>query len=107
MAGTLKTSLTELLGSSVPGEYAFGSEVGTLSQPRYDQEKSKQVGYWLIKVLEKQEGTDAQVQAMLLGSEQEAQEVRARLEAGADLATLAKELSQNEKSKKTEGNWVW
>lgn len=95
--------ITELLGSSVPGGYAFGSEVGTLSQPRYDEQKSKGVGYWLIRVLEKNGEDDAQVQAVLLGSEEEAQEVRVRLEAGEDLATLAEELSQDDESKKQGG----
>ena len=95
--------LAELLGSSVPGEYAFGSEVGVLSQPRYDGEIYKGVGYWLVMVLEREEETDAQVQAILLGSEEEAQGVRARLEAGEDLATLAEELSQNEESRKQGG----
>jgi hypothetical protein len=95
--------ITELLGSSVPGDYALGSEVGTLSQPRYDEEKSKGVGYWLIRVLEKQYEDDAQVQAVLLGSEEEAKDVRARLEAGEDLATLAEELSQDDESKKQGG----
>jgi len=95
--------LAELLGSSVPGEYAFGSEVGVLSQPRYDGEIYKGVGYWLVMVLEREEETDAQVQAILLGSEEEAQGVRARLEAGEDLATLAEELSQYEESRKQGG----
>ena len=98
--------LTALLGSSVPGEYAFGSEVGTLSQPRYDEEKSKGVGYWLVRVLEREDVPDveeAQVQAVLLGSEEEAKDVRARLEAGEDLATLAEELSQDDESRKQEG----
>ena len=96
--------LAEALGSSVPGEYAFGSEIGVLSQPRYDEEISKGVGYWLIKVLEGGEGgEDAQVQAILLGSEEEALDVRARLEAGEDLATLAEEFSQFEESRKQGG----
>jgi len=95
--------LAELLGSSVPGEYAFGSEAGVLSQPRYDEEKSKKVGYWLVRVLDKEYEEEAQVQAILLGSEEEALEVRARLEAGEDLATLAEELSQNEESRKQGG----
>ena len=92
--------LADLLGSSVPGDYAFGSEVGVLSQPRYDGDIIKSVGYWLVKVLEKEEGaTEAQVQAILLGSQPEAADVKARLEAGEDFATLAKELSQHEGSK--------
>jgi len=96
--------LAEALGSSVPGEYAFGSEIGVLSQPRYDEEVSKGVGYWLIKVLEGgEDGEDAQVQAILLSSEKEAKDVKARLEAGEDLATLAEELSQFEESRKQGG----
>jgi len=39
-----------------------------------------------------------------LGSEDEAQRVRARLEAGEDFATLAKELSQHEGSKENGGD---
>ncbi len=95
--------LSGLLGSSVPGEYAFGSEIGVLSQPRYDEEKSKGVGYWLVRVLEREYDEDAQVQAILLGSEEEALDVRARLEAGEDLAALAEELSQFEESRKQGG----
>jgi parvulin-like peptidyl-prolyl isomerase len=92
-----------ILGSSVPGEYAFGSEVGALSQPRYDAEISKQLGYWLVRVLEREDEDTAQVQAILLGSEEEAQSVSARLEAGEDLAALAQELSQYEESKNQGG----
>lgn len=93
-----------MLGSPLPGAYAFGSEAGTLSQPRYDEGKSKMVGYWLARVTEREpEATGAQVQAVLLGSEEEAQNVRARLEAGEDLAALAGELSQNDESRKQGG----
>ena len=85
----------ELLGSSTPVDYAFGAGLGVLSQPIYDEEISKDIGYWLIKVTDRKgEEDETNVQAMLLGSEEEAQEVRARLEAGEDFATLAKELSQ-------------
>ncbi len=98
--------LADLLGSSVPGEYAFGSEAGVLSQPRYDGEKQKGLGYWLVKIRERENIPDveyAQVQALLLSSEEEANDVRARLEAGEDLATLAEDLSQFEESKKQGG----
>jgi parvulin-like peptidyl-prolyl isomerase len=96
--------LAALLGSSVPGEYAFSSEVGVLSQPRYDEGKTKDFGYWLIRVQEKEYEEEAQVQAILLGSEEEAQDVKARLEAGEDVATLAEELSQFEESQKQGGS---
>jgi len=92
------------LGTSVPGDYAFGAEVGALSQPLYDEVMTKSVGYWLIEVLERGEDVEeATVQAILLGSEKEAQEVRARLEAGEDFAALAKELSQLAGAKKDSG----
>jgi parvulin-like peptidyl-prolyl isomerase len=80
------------LGSPVAVEYAFSAEVGKLSQPLYDEEKSKQLGYWLIKVLEKQY-EEAMVQALFLSSEEEAEAIIARLEAGEDLAALASEYS--------------
>ena len=87
--------LTGLLGTSVPVEYAFNSEVGALSQPIYDEEIIKSVGYWLIKVLDREvEGEEAHVHAMLLGSEEEAKDIGARLAAGEDFATLAKEFSR-------------
>jgi parvulin-like peptidyl-prolyl isomerase len=95
--------IADMLGTSVPGEYAFGSEVGVLSQPRYDEGLSKDVGYWLIRVLDKQYEDEAQVQAVLLGSEEEAEDIRARLEAGEDLAALAEEFSQFEESRKQGG----
>ncbi len=88
--------LTLTLGTSLVDEYAFSAEAGALSQPILDETKTKTVGYWLIKVVSRdEEAKTAQVKVMLLGSEQEANEVRARLEAGEDFATLAKELSQH------------
>ena len=98
------------LGSSIPVEYAFSSEVGVLSQPLHDEDKTKGVGYWLIKVLERKEAEEeeeAHVQAILLGSEAEAREVRDRLEAGEDFAALAEELSRDAVSKENGGDLDW
>lgn len=101
----LKGFLTRLLNTSVPDEHAFSSEVGVLSQPIYDETKAKNVGYWLIKVIEGDEvAQQALVQVILLGSEEEAQDIRDRLEAGEDFATLAKEFSQHDLSRENEGN---
>ncbi|MFC1929260.1 peptidylprolyl isomerase [Chloroflexota bacterium] len=88
--------LIYLLGTSVVEDYAFGAQAGMLSQPRYDEEVTKNFGYWLINVVSRgeDEEEDAHVQAMLLGSEEEAEEIRAKLEAGEDFATLAKAHSQ-------------
>ncbi len=100
--------LVELLATSIPAEYAFGSEIGVLSQPIYDETKTKSVGYWLVKILDrKQEPEQVQVQAILLGSEKEAQDVRTRLEAGEDFTTLAQELSQHEVTKENGGDFDW
>ena len=90
-----KDVLTILLETPILGEQAFSAEVGALSQPIYDEDKTKGIGYWLIEVLEREENEEeASVQAMVLESEEEAWEVRARLEAGEDFATLSEEFSQ-------------
>lgn len=89
-----KNLFTNLLPTAVV-DYAFEAETGVLSQPVYDEETYKGIGYWLIKVLEQnKEDEEAHVWAMLLSSKEEAQNVEARLEAGEEFATLAKELSQ-------------
>ena len=99
-----KGILTRLLNTAVPDKYAFSNEVG-LSQPVYDEAVNKTVGYWLIKLLTRDEvAKQAFVRVILLGSEKEAQEVRAQLEAGEDFATLAKELSQHDTSKEKGGD---
>jgi hypothetical protein len=93
--------------SSVLEGQVFGDEALGLSQPIPEETKIKEVGYWLIKVLDRQEETNrAQVKLMLLGSEHEASEVRARLEAGEDFATLATELSQHNESKEEGGDFI-
>jgi parvulin-like peptidyl-prolyl isomerase len=98
--------LTLTLGTSLVDEYAFSAEAGALSPPIYDETRTKTVGYWLVKVVERDdEAKKAKVKVMLLGSEQEANEVRARLEAGEDFATLAKELSQHDESKEAGGDF--
>ncbi len=97
--------LPYLLYTSIPADYAFDAQVGVLSQPIYDEEKTKSVGYWLIKVLERKEGLDeVHVQAILLSNEAQAQGVRARLGAGEDFAALAEELSQHEGSRENGGD---
>ena len=96
--------LTMLLGTSILDEYAFSSEVGVLSQPLHDEEIIKGVGYWLIKVLDREEEPEkADIQVMLLSSEEEAREVKDRLETGEDFGALAEELSQLDASKEDGG----
>ncbi len=100
--------LAELLATSMPGEYAFGSEVEVLSQSIYDETKTKSVGYWLVEISDRQqEPEQVYVQAILLGSEEEARDVNARLEDGEDFTALAKEFSQHEATKESGGDFSW
>ena len=94
-------ALTVLLGTSVVDEYAFNSEVGILSEPVRDEEVIKNMGYWIVKVLEREE--EADVQGISLGSEEEAQWVREKLMDGKDFGELATALSEHERSKKLNG----
>jgi len=100
--------LSELLATPILEDYAFTADVGVLSPPLYDEAKIKGVGYWVVEVLERdEEEEEVYVQAMLLGSEQEAQEVIAQLEDGEDFGELAEELSQDEGSKGKGGDLGW
>ncbi|MFH1169248.1 MAG: peptidylprolyl isomerase [Chloroflexota bacterium] len=103
----IKEVFDQLIGSTVASDYAFGAsaEAGSLSPPLYDADLSKGIGYWLIKVLSRDENTgDNHILAMLLGSEEEAQGIRARLEAGEDFSTLAKESSRLDGAKDDGGD---
>jgi len=99
--------LSILLNTSIIDEYAFSSGVGVLSQPVYDEERIKGVGYWIAKVLERKEVAEkAVVLGILLASEEEAQEVRAKLEVGEAFEELAQEFSQHE-SGEDDGDLGW
>ncbi len=87
--------ISENAGSDALEEAIFDSGTGTGRVE--DSNKSKQVGYWIIKVIERRttDGTEeAHVQVMLLGSSQEAEQIKARLDQGEDFEELAKENSQ-------------
>lgn len=101
-----KGIFTDFIAIKIAAEYAFEAEVGTLSQPLWDNNINKKLGYWLIQVLKRNvdnEG-DAHVQAILAGSLEEADQVRARLLKGEDFATLAREFSQLEGVKENGGD---
>jgi parvulin-like peptidyl-prolyl isomerase len=110
--------IDDILGTSVLDDSIFGVEPGVLNDVA-DEDTAKDVGYWILKVesIDVPEATTttvttttgtvtttqtttvtdpetAVVKAMLLGSEQEAQEVLDRLNAGEDFDTLAEEYSQ-------------
>ncbi|MCJ7769085.1 MAG: peptidylprolyl isomerase, partial [Dehalococcoidales bacterium] len=103
--------LDGLLGTTVLDSYIFGSQVGGLSQAVYDADKEKSLGYWLIKVIEEEEVEEEEkavnVQAILLSSEEEAQEVLTRIEAGEEFVDLAEEFSQRGMTgEKADMGWI-
>jgi hypothetical protein len=89
-----RTVLQDMLQTAI-ADAIFNHEVGEVSQPIYDEETQKGIGYWLVRVLERDEDEDeTHLQLMLLGSEDEALNIKAQLEAGADWGDLAVENSQ-------------
>lgn len=95
--------LEEQLGYSIPIDYAFSAEVGTLSAPLYDEEAYMQLGYWLLRVNGRPTEDSANVSALLISSEELAEDVRARLEAGEDLGPIADDLSNYSLSRDKHG----
>jgi parvulin-like peptidyl-prolyl isomerase len=92
-----ETDLT--LGSTNLGDMVFRSNINELSNPVYDEMVTKAYGYWVMKVIERNDATDTtaatvQVKGILVGSEQKAYEVIDRLNAGEDIDELAKEVSE-------------
>jgi parvulin-like peptidyl-prolyl isomerase len=84
----------ELMPNTSIANAAFGLATGNVSQPIYDGNATKSIGYWLIEVTAAQNATiDAQV--MLLGSEAEGERVRAELAAGGNFSALAGNYSQH------------
>lgn len=84
----------------------FNLTPGEISQPIYDNSTSKDIGYWLIKVNEEDPANGINVSAMLLGSEQEALEIKSELGEASDFGELAKSYSQHS-SKYKGGELGW
>jgi parvulin-like peptidyl-prolyl isomerase len=91
----------ELMPNTLIANAAFNLTKGEISPPIYDENATKDVGYWLIEVTGKQ-GDAINASAMLLGSEAEAEQVRAHLEVGGNISALAENYSQD-KSKDAGG----
>jgi hypothetical protein len=89
--------------SDVPLGYAFEADVGDLSPPLSDNTTYKSLGYWLINVLDRPSDNETTVDALYLSSEEEALDIKARLEAGDNLTALADEYSQYSQSKQKHG----
>ena len=103
--GDLGWRPTELMPNTLIANAAFNLTPGEISQPIYDETAIKDVGYWLIEVTDKQ-GERIKARVMLLGSEVEADWVKAQLAAGGNFSALAGNYSQH-KSKTKGGELDW
>ena len=68
----------ELMPNSLIGDAAFSTDAGKVNKIE-DGPVIKNIGYWLTEVIEKDEEKGIKVRAILLGSKQEADEVKAEL----------------------------
>jgi parvulin-like peptidyl-prolyl isomerase len=126
-------ALPSYLGTDVVGDFAFSAPAdNTTIQIVKDATKVKNVGYWLLKVTDRefpaadnqtagvssdnqtisatsdnQTPSRVRISAILLASEDEATSVKARLDAGEDFVTLVKELSQDKTSRDQDGDLGW
>jgi parvulin-like peptidyl-prolyl isomerase len=91
------------LGSTIPVDFAFSAEKGALSPPLPDKDAYKQLGYWLIRVSNRPDEASANVSALLLSSEVESKDIKARLEAGEELGPIADEYTQYSPSQEGHG----
>jgi len=95
------------LGNSLLTDIPFNIEPGVLSEPTYDGSVTKGLGYWIVEVIEKDEVKGSHARGILLGTWQEAEEIRARLADGEDFGTLARGYSQDLASKERDGDLGW
>jgi parvulin-like peptidyl-prolyl isomerase len=83
-----------LLSTTGLDDAIFAQQVGAWGD-FHDADTAKQVGYWLVKVTERNsDNSQVHVSGMLLSSLEEAQSVKSQLDAGADFTTLAQQYSQ-------------
>lgn len=89
----------ELMPNTLIADAAFNLTPGETIHRIYDKTAIKDIGYWLIEVTDKQDD-EIKARAMLLGSEAEAEHVKAEL-VSRNFSSLAEEYSQHES--KSEG----
>jgi len=94
----------ELMPNTVIAYAAFNLTSGEAIHTIYDETAIKDLGYWLIEITDKEDG-EIKARAMLLGSEAEAEQVRAEL-VSSNFSSLAEEYSQHE-SKDENGELGW
>jgi len=89
----------ELMPNTSIANAVFNLTPGDISQPVYDGNATKNIGYWLIEVTAAQNQT-INAQVMLLTSEAKAEQVKAELAAGGNFSALAGNYSQHESKTK-------
>ena len=109
--GWLPKGFTDILmgslGNSALKDVPFTLEPGELSQPTFDGTVTKSLGYWVVQVTEKDATKGSHVRGILAGSRHDADEIRAKIVAGEDFDTLAKDYSQDSVSAQLGGDLGW
>ena len=109
--GWLPKGFTELLmgslGKTALKDIPFTLKPGELSQPTFDGTVSKDIGYWVAQVTEKDDTKGSHIRAILTGSRHDAEAIRAKILAGDDFATLVKDYSQDATSAEAGGDMGW
>jgi parvulin-like peptidyl-prolyl isomerase len=85
----------ELMPNTSIANAAFNLTPGDVSLPIHDETATKKIGYWLIEVTGSQNET-INAQVMLLGSEAEAERIKAELASGGNFSALAGNYSQHQ-----------
>ena len=85
----------ELMPNTLISNAAFNLTPGDTIHRFYDTTAIKDIGYWLIEVTGAQ-NTTIDTRVMLLGSEEEAKQVKTELAAGGNFSALAENYSQHE-----------
>ncbi len=83
--------LRDQLGSDIPTDFALTAKIGAVSEPLYDPDMNKQLGYWLIRVNEILSEDQANVDALLVSSRALAEQLKPQLEASDNISPLADE----------------
>lgn len=95
------------LGTSALKDIPFTLQAGELSAPTFDGLVSKSLGYWVVQVTEKDATRGSHVRAILASSRHDADQIRAKILAGDDFATLVKDYSQDSVSAAKGGDMGW
>ncbi|MFO7996113.1 MAG: peptidylprolyl isomerase [Dehalococcoidia bacterium] len=100
---------SEIMPNTLIEEAAFNVTPGEISQPIHDEAAMKDIGYWLIELIDiahdEDDEMEVEARAILLGSRAEAELVKAMLN-GENFDYLAEQYSQHE-SKDDGGELGW